>query len=826
MLSQEKMDIDNVVDVAESMFNREEMDIDSVVVVPDTPDRVSAQRLVTDSESVGSKTRDTFYENHMNGLRSIDKFVPENGRGRKKVIKPPKGFRTADFGIHNVISSIENSSGSQNAHMFRRVDKNVGSGHRARQASGVRNMDKGKTICTDMSSNFQDSSRHCDFPKQSGNTERGRTVCLYGPPNNIFAEDKRKGQTALSENSSGALVPDASKTRNASKGKEKIDEHPSKCSDLDMIRREVINLSPDSEHKTREHNKPSHSVTPFRGRTKSLVRGGCISPQNVAKMQQVLSSSKNVEQSDAVTPLGGRTKGLVIGGCISPQNVAKMQQLSNSSKNVEQSDAGNGVYNCPQPVVDIRDIIAEENSSSERVKGKAVFTIPDTPNEQKGKSFRAASSSFATSTGEVKGVGNGSRDESGCSQGLGGWRNTHSNLRKLDNRNSRQMDGHRNSFHHDRRIGSRQNSQTECGFAEGLNQVLAPPSVCQMELSRGPPRAETILTKRLKKQGSPSRNHGECSTSISEDSDVLCLGSSMESTNTRTSRLHRSRSRVISGQDTGVNVLSSPVRNSSPQILDCTNNDDSDDRARQVEADEMLARELQEQLYHEVPIIGGSEIDEHFARALQRQEISTSGAGQNEPYLRGSEVSQLQRQPRSRSSQNRSNRTQNPPNRRLVGARAPTSSRMAQLRSRMYRQHFNVSNRGRTIPFPLDMDLDMRLDILEALEAAVGDLNEGDMGNHIYQVQRDFNENDYEMLLALDEQNHQHAGASAIQINTLPQSVVQTENLDEACAICLESPSVGDTIRHLPCFHKFHKDCIDPWLTRKASCPVCKCSIT
>jgi hypothetical protein len=33
-----------------------------------------------------------------------------------------------------------------------------------------------------------------------------------------------------------------------------------------------------------------------------------------------------------------------------------------------------------------------------------------------------------------------------------------------------------------------------------------------------------------------------------------------------------------------------------------------------------------------------------------------------------------------------------------------------------------------------------RLDILEALEAAVGDLSDMSMVNHIFQVQRDFNE--------------------------------------------------------------------------------------
>ncbi|KAK4406053.1 hypothetical protein Sango_0611800 [Sesamum angolense] len=198
------------------------------------------------------------------------------------------------------------------------------------------------------------------------------------------------------------------------------------------------------------------------------------------------------------------------------------------------------------------------------------------------------------------------------------------------------------------------------------------------------------------------------------------------------------------------------------------NSHDEDARFRQVEADEVLARELQEQFYNEVPILG---------------------VGQ-----RGSLRSNSQRQRQSRPSSNRP--------RRRSQARASTSRRMTRLRGRFPGQPRSLlPTRGGNSLFPSNMDADMR-HLLGALET-FSDLG---VGSRILQTRRNFNENDYEMLLSLDENNNQQRGASVHHINGLPQSTVQSDNFEEACAICLETPTIGDTIRHLPCLHKFHKD--------------------
>ncbi|KAH8654288.1 hypothetical protein BGZ61DRAFT_373715, partial [Ilyonectria robusta] len=43
------------------------------------------------------------------------------------------------------------------------------------------------------------------------------------------------------------------------------------------------------------------------------------------------------------------------------------------------------------------------------------------------------------------------------------------------------------------------------------------------------------------------------------------------------------------------------------------------------------------------------------------------------------------------------------------------------------------------------------------------------------------------------------------------------------CVICLQTLQERDTVRHLPCGHIFHSNCITKWfLKQHDTCPVCK----
>ncbi|XP_047314246.1 NEP1-interacting protein-like 2 [Impatiens glandulifera] len=69
-------------------------------------------------------------------------------------------------------------------------------------------------------------------------------------------------------------------------------------------------------------------------------------------------------------------------------------------------------------------------------------------------------------------------------------------------------------------------------------------------------------------------------------------------------------------------------------------------------------------------------------------------------------------------------------------------------------------------------------------------------------------------------------GLSGDSLKRLPCHVIsdkQKEASNVCCTICLQDIEVGEVARSLPqCLHMFHLACVDKWLMKHGSCPVCR----
>ncbi|KAF6831122.1 E3 ubiquitin-protein ligase [Colletotrichum plurivorum] len=74
------------------------------------------------------------------------------------------------------------------------------------------------------------------------------------------------------------------------------------------------------------------------------------------------------------------------------------------------------------------------------------------------------------------------------------------------------------------------------------------------------------------------------------------------------------------------------------------------------------------------------------------------------------------------------------------------------------------------------------------------------------------------------------AAAGAAASSTLTENPALSDNAEKGsqeenlgCSICTEDFSVGEDVRVLPCNHKFHPNCVDPWLVNvSGTCPLCR----
>ncbi|KAJ8530713.1 hypothetical protein K7X08_023594 [Anisodus acutangulus] len=722
--------------------------------VPDTPNRLAAKNLngrrYANVESDLSTSEHSGY-----GNVATENGNQLNGVGRQMLfMRPPRR-----------ITSSMKSECHANSSAFGTGDSMPSRNGVPFKVSSIPNSKEKRNLHFDKSENTESKCQQdrpvIDLTKQNGSTHvfvKAPTVGVH----DIGQNEKCRSQSAAMNEHSHLHRMISTPSSNASKGKEAADlvklglnkSHGEKDSAID------------AQLGARKDGSASLVNSPRVIGQKKLGRNGCISPHNIAKAKK---------------PAGVEDHNVLIHGLTDASLTASSAGTS--------LDTG-------------KEMISRGGISAAKGKGVAIHSSPS-------KECDATHTSSSDSSRDVF----RSFDESG---GWGSTRNRSSNMNlSLSNvrRTSERDCAHFVSHPSGSRV-MRRDDASSCQDSASIRHVSgvstgqgSPPGP-QCRQINGHRTAPNTVKKRLK-QGPASSSHGECSISVSDDADIILLTSPE-------SRVHTTKnpSHVGSGGEPVIDVdsPSSTTRREGSRVV-CSSSRNEDARA-QLEADERLARELQEQLYNEVPSLG--EIDEDVAMALVQEDFlrASSGSENHLSGLNGSSVTNLRR----RQSRNASNIS-----RRASQARASTSNRMARLRSSFPGQPRTISSsRGRNSLFPPNMDVDMRMHILETLEA----FSNMDVDRNLLQTQRDFNENDYEMLLALDENNHQHGGSSARQINNLPQSTVQNESLQELCAVCLEAPTMGDVIRHLPCLHKFHKDCIDPWLRRKTSCPVCKCSIT
>ena len=88
----------------------------------------------------------------------------------------------------------------------------------------------------------------------------------------------------------------------------------------------------------------------------------------------------------------------------------------------------------------------------------------------------------------------------------------------------------------------------------------------------------------------------------------------------------------------------------------------------------------------------------------------------------------------------------------------------------------------------------------------------------------------YEGLLDLAERNGE------VKVKSLSDSIISRldivsyyhgliKNDEPKCTICLSDYEEFEKLKRLPCLHLFHSDCVENWLKRVDSCPICRLSV-
>ncbi|KAK6925173.1 Zinc finger, RING-type [Dillenia turbinata] len=103
-----------------------------------------------------------------------------------------------------------------------------------------------------------------------------------------------------------------------------------------------------------------------------------------------------------------------------------------------------------------------------------------------------------------------------------------------------------------------------------------------------------------------------------------------------------------------------------------------------------------------------------------------------------------------------------------------------------------------------------------------GEPHLGDHGDYNYNAE-------YEMLFGQFAEDGSSVisrpPASKFVVESLPCVVLTQEDVETSnalCAVCKDEINIGEQAKQLPCSHRYHGDCIFPWLGIRNTCPVCR----
>lgn len=93
----------------------------------------------------------------------------------------------------------------------------------------------------------------------------------------------------------------------------------------------------------------------------------------------------------------------------------------------------------------------------------------------------------------------------------------------------------------------------------------------------------------------------------------------------------------------------------------------------------------------------------------------------------------------------------------------------------------------------------------------------------------EYNYTEYEMFFGQFADNENASmgrpPASKAAVKNLLSVVVSQDDVEKnnaLCAVCKDEINVGEMAKQLPCVHRYHGDCIVPWLGIRNTCPVCR----